>query len=36
VIIKKIDTDFMRKSFTTEKTVPDYTRAVEEIGLYED
>jgi ubiquinone/menaquinone biosynthesis C-methylase UbiE len=35
MIIRKIDTDFIRKSFTTEKTVSDYTRAVEEIGLWE-
>lgn len=33
--IKKVDTDFIRKSFTTEKTVSDYTKAVSEIGLWE-
>ena len=33
--IRKVDTDFIRKSFTTEKTVLDYTRAVKEIGLWE-
>jgi len=32
--IRKVDTDFIRKSFTTEKTVSDYTRAAEEIGLW--
>lgn len=31
----KIDTEFIRKSFTSEKTVLDYTRAVREIGLWE-
>lgn len=31
----KIDTAFIRKSFTSEKTVLDYTRAVREIGLWE-
>lgn len=33
--IKKVDTEVIRKSFTTEKTVSDYTRAVKEIGLWE-
>ncbi|NCO24148.1 MAG: class I SAM-dependent methyltransferase [Candidatus Infernicultor aquiphilus] len=33
--IRKVDTDFIRKSFTTEKTVLDYTKAVREIGLWE-
>ena len=33
--IKKVDTEFIRKSFTTEKTVSDYTRAVKKIGLWE-
>lgn len=33
--IRKVDTDFIRKSFTTEKTVSDYTKAVSEIGLWE-
>lgn len=32
--IRKVDTDFIRKSFTTEKTVSDYTKAVSEIGLW--
>jgi len=32
---RKVDTEFIRKSFTTEKTVSDYTRAVKEIGLWE-
>ena len=32
---RKVDTDFIRKSFTTEKTVSDYTGAVREIGLWE-
>ncbi|MBA7571091.1 class I SAM-dependent methyltransferase [Candidatus Atribacteria bacterium 1244-E10-H5-B2] len=32
---RKVDTEFIRKSFTTEKTVSDYTRAVREIGLWE-
>jgi len=32
---RKIDTEFIRKSFNTEKTVSDYTRAVKEIGLWE-
>ena len=31
----KVDTEFIRKSFTTEKTVLDYARAVKEIGLWE-
>ena len=35
MIIKKIDKDFIKESFTAEKTVSDYTRAVEEIGLWE-
>lgn len=33
--MRKVDTEFIRKSFTTEKTVSDYTRAVREIGLWE-
>jgi len=33
--IRKVDTDFIRKSFTTEKTVSGYTKAVSEIGLWE-
>lgn len=32
--IRKVDTEFIRKSFTTKKTVSDYTRAVKEIGLW--
>lgn len=32
--IRKVDTDFIRKLFTTEKTVSDYTKAVSEIGLW--
>jgi SAM-dependent methyltransferase len=32
---RKVNTEFIRKSFTTEKTVSDYTRAVKEIGLWE-
>ncbi|GAF82740.1 unnamed protein product [marine sediment metagenome] len=32
---RKVDMEFIRKSFTTEKTVSDYTRAVKEIGLWE-
>lgn len=32
---RKVDTEFIRKSFTTEKTVSDYTRAVKKIGLWE-
>ena len=32
--IKKINTDFIRKSFTVKKTVSDYTDAVREIGLW--
>ena len=32
---RKVDTEFIRKSFNTEKTVSDYTRAVKEIGLWE-
>jgi len=35
MIIRKVDKDFIRESFTAEKTVSDYTRAVEEIGLWE-
>ena len=35
MIIRKVDTEFIRKSFNTEKTVSDYTRAVKEIGLWE-
>ena len=31
---RKVDTEFIRKSFITEKTVSDYTRAVKEIGLW--
>jgi len=33
--IRKVDTDFIRKSFTTKKTVSDYTKAVKKIGLWE-
>ena len=33
--IRKVNTEFIRKSFTTEKTVSDYTKAVKEIGLWE-
>ncbi len=33
--IIKVDTEFIRKSFTTEKTVLDYTKAVKKIGLWE-
>ena len=33
--IRKVDTDFIRKSFSTEITVSDYTKAVREIGLWE-
>ena len=33
--IRKVDTEFIRKSFTTEKTVLDYAKAVKEIGLWE-
>jgi len=33
--IRKVDTDFIRKSFSTEKTVSDYAKAVTEIGLWE-
>ncbi|GAI63355.1 unnamed protein product, partial [marine sediment metagenome] len=32
---KKVDTDFIRKSFSTEKTVSDYAKAVMEISLWE-
>jgi len=32
---RKVNTEFIRKSFTTEKTVLDYTKAVKEIGLWE-
>ncbi|MFH1938543.1 MAG: class I SAM-dependent methyltransferase [bacterium] len=32
---RKVDTEFIRKSFTTEKTVSDYTKAVKEIGLWD-
>ena len=32
---RKIDTEFVRKSFTTEKTVSDYAEAVREIELWE-
>jgi len=32
---RKVDREFIRKSFSTEKTVSDYTRAVKEIGLWE-
>ncbi|TFG91222.1 MAG: class I SAM-dependent methyltransferase [Candidatus Atribacteria bacterium] len=32
---RKVDTEFIRKSFTTEKTVSDYAKAVREIGLWE-
>jgi len=32
---KKVDTEFVRKSFTTEKTVSDYAKAVTEIGPWE-
>jgi len=32
--IKKVNTDFIKKSFTTEKTVSDYAKAVKEIGLW--
>ena len=32
---RKVNTEFIRKSFTTEKTVSDYTKAVKEIGLWE-
>ena len=35
MIIRKVDKDFIRESFTAEKTVSDYTKAVEEIGLWE-
>jgi len=33
--MRKINTDFIRKSFAEEKTVSDYARAVTEIGLWE-
>ena len=33
--IRKVDTDFVKKSFTTEKTVLNYTKAAKEIGLWE-
>ena len=33
--MRKVDTGFIRKSFTTEKTVSDYAKAVTEIGLWE-
>jgi len=33
--IRKVDTDFIKESFTTEKTVSDYAKAVREIGLWE-
>ena len=33
--IRKVDTEFVRKSFTTEKTVSDYAKAVREIGFWE-
>jgi len=33
--IRKVDTDFIRKSFIAEKTVSDYAKAVMEIGLWE-
>lgn len=33
--IRKVDKDFIKESFTAEKTVLDYTKAVEEIGLWE-
>jgi len=33
--MRKVDTEFIRKSFTTEKTVSDYAKAVTEIGLWE-
>jgi len=32
--IIKVDTEFIRKSFTIEKTVSDYAKAVSEIGLW--
>ena len=32
---RKIDTEFIRKSFSTEKTASDYAKAVSEIGLWE-
>jgi len=32
---RKVDTEFIRKSFTTEKTVSDYVKAVSEVGLWE-
>ena len=35
MIIRKVDKDFIRKSFTAEKIVSDYTKAVSEIGLWE-
>lgn len=33
--IRKVDTEFIRKSFNSEKTVSDYVKAVKEIGLWE-
>ena len=32
---RKVDTEFIRKSFTTEKTVSDYVKAVSEVGIWE-
>jgi len=32
--IRKVDTEFIRKSFTTKKTVSEYTKAVKGIGLW--
>lgn len=34
MIIRKVDKNFIRESFTAEKTVSDYTKAVSEIGLW--
>ena len=34
MMIKKVDQNFIRESFTTKKTVKDYANAVEEIGLW--
>ena len=35
MIIRKVDKDFIKKSFSAKKTVSEYTRAVEEIRLWE-
>lgn len=32
---RKVDKDFIKESFTAEKTVSDYAKAVSEVGLWE-